>query len=122
MEYEVIHFFTDLQDNRHPYSPGDKFPRDGMKATENRLRELSGNGNRQRKPLIKKIQKDKSLLDENGEKYQGEQQKNFGYTKTDINRMSTSQLQRLAAESGIENANEKSGGELKKMLIEKFSL
>lgn len=121
MEYEVIHFFTDLQDNRHPYSPGDKFPRDGMAVTENRLRELSRNGNRQRKPLIKKIQKDERLLDENGE-YQGEQKKDFGYTKTDINRMSASQLQKLASESGIENANEKSGGELKKILIEKFSL
>lgn len=122
MEYEVIQFFTDLQDNRHPYSPGDKFPRDGMVVTENRLRELSGNGNRQRKPLIKKIQTDESLLAENGEEYQGEQKKDFGYTKTDINRMSTSQLQKLASESGIENANEKSGGELKKILIEKFSL
>lgn len=44
------------------------------------------------------------------------------YTKTDINKMSTMQLQKLAAESGIENANEKNGGELKKLLIEKFSL
>lgn len=122
MEYEVIHFFTDLQDNSHPYSPGDKFPRGGMVVTENRLRELSGNGNRQRKPLIKKIQTDESLLAENGEKYQGEQKKDFGYTKTDINRMSASQLQKLASESGIENANEKNGGELKKILIEKFSL
>jgi len=46
----------------------------------------------------------------------------MNYTKTDINKMPTSQLQRLAAESGIEDAEQKNGGELKKLLIEKFSL
>lgn len=44
------------------------------------------------------------------------------YTKTDINRMSTAELQSLAAEVGIENAFDKSGGELKKLLIEHFGL
>uniref|UniRef100_A0AAU8B562 Uncharacterized protein n=1 Tax=Dulem virus 39 TaxID=3145757 RepID=A0AAU8B562_9CAUD len=44
------------------------------------------------------------------------------YTKTEINRMSKAELQSLAAESGIENAFETSGGELKKLLIEHFNL
>ena len=44
------------------------------------------------------------------------------YTKTMINRMSTSDLQSLAQEQEIENADEISGSELKKMLIEKFGL
>ena len=44
------------------------------------------------------------------------------YTKTDRNRMSTADLQALAAEQGIENATELSGAELKKLLIEKFGL
>ena len=44
------------------------------------------------------------------------------YTKTEINRMSTAELQQLAAENGIENASETSGGELKKQLIELFGL
>lgn len=44
------------------------------------------------------------------------------FTKTDINRMSTADLQTLAAEQSIENANEISGSELKKLLIEKFGL
>ena len=39
-----------------------------------------------------------------------------------INRMSTSDLQSLAKEQEIENADEISGSELKKMLIEKFGL
>lgn len=44
------------------------------------------------------------------------------YTKTEINRMSTGDLRILATEQGIENAEETSGADLKKMLIEKFEL
>ena len=44
------------------------------------------------------------------------------YTKTDISRMSTADLQALAAAQGMENAKELSGAELKKLLIEKFGL
>jgi hypothetical protein len=44
------------------------------------------------------------------------------YTKTEINRMSTADLKKLASENGIENATEINGGDLKKMLIEKFRL
>ena len=51
-----------------------------------------------------------------GEKYSGE------YTKTEINRMSTADLQALAAEHGIEGAEEISGAELKRILIEQFGL
>lgn len=121
MEYEVIHFFTDLQDSGHPYNPGDKFPRDGVTVNENRMRELSGSGNRQRKPLIKKIDTKEGRSEENSEPH-NKQQNPFSYTKTDVNRMSTSELQKLATEYGVENAKERSGGELKKMLIEMFSL
>lgn len=45
-----------------------------------------------------------------------------GYTKTEINRMSTADLQKLAAEQGVAGAEEISGAELKKILIEKFGL
>lgn len=44
------------------------------------------------------------------------------YTKTEINRMSTADLQKLAAEHGVSGAEEISGAELKKILIEKFEL
>ena len=46
----------------------------------------------------------------------------FAYTKTDINRMSTADLQALASENGIANADSFSGADLKSMLIEKFNL
>lgn len=42
------------------------------------------------------------------------------YTKTDIHRMSTAELQNLALHQGIENAEQLTGGELKKLLFEKF--
>lgn len=44
------------------------------------------------------------------------------YTKTDINRMRTADLQKLAGEKGIQNADSFSGEDLKKMLIELMSL
>lgn len=44
------------------------------------------------------------------------------YTKTIINRMSKDDLVALAIEQGIENAEETSGADLKKALIEKFGL
>lgn len=101
--YEVIRDFTDLQDNEYPYSVGDVFPRDGLEVSEERIKELSSSKNLQKRPLIKKVESKQ-------------------YTKTDINRMSTAELQSLAAAEGIENAFETSGNELKKILAEHFSL
>lgn len=46
----------------------------------------------------------------------------FSCTKTDINRMSTADLQILAKKQGIGGAELLSGAELKKLLIEKFNL
>lgn len=46
----------------------------------------------------------------------------FAYTKTDINRMSTADLQALASKNGILDADSFSGADLKSMLIEKFNL
>lgn len=44
------------------------------------------------------------------------------YTKTEINRMSTAELQALALENGVDGSDEMTGAELKKVLIEKFGL
>lgn len=46
----------------------------------------------------------------------------LSYSKTTINRMSISDLQAFAAEHGIDNAEELTGAELKKLLIEKLGL
>lgn len=44
------------------------------------------------------------------------------YTKTDINRLSTTELKALAKEQAIDGAEDMTGGDLKKVLIEKFGL
>ena len=45
-----------------------------------------------------------------------------GHTKTEINRMSTAELQELALENDIDGAEQMTGAELKKVLVEKFGL
>lgn len=44
------------------------------------------------------------------------------YTKTEINRLSTAELKSLALKQGIDSAEEMTGADLKKVLIEKFGL
>ena len=56
--YKVIHLFTDLQDNGHEYSAGDKFPRTGLAVSEKRLKELATVNNKQGKPLIELVRDD----------------------------------------------------------------
>jgi len=51
-----------------------------------------------------------------------EPQTDAKYTKSDINRASTATLKEIAFEEGIEDADEKTGGELKKLIIEKLGL
>lgn len=51
-----------------------------------------------------------------------EEAKQNQYTKTEINRMSTAELQELALENNVDGADEMTGAELKKVLIEKFGL
>ena len=52
MMWRVIAYFEDLQDNSRPYNPGDAFPREGLSVSPERLKELSGPDNRQKRPLI----------------------------------------------------------------------
>ena len=58
MVYKVIRYFTDLQDNDHPYNVGDTFPRDGLNVTAERAAELASRDNAQRTPLIVAVDTD----------------------------------------------------------------
>lgn len=106
--YKVVEFFTDLQDNNHPYHPGEKFPRDGISVTDARLNELSTVKNLQKKVLIKRV------VENDVEKSGSE------YTKTEIMRMSKADLAKLATEHGFDDAENASGADLKSWLIEKL--
>lgn len=56
-KYEVLQTFKDLQDNGKLYEKSKTFPRPAnKKIDEERILELSSSDNRQRKPLIKKIE------------------------------------------------------------------
>lgn len=120
--YKVISYFTDLQDSNHPYKVGDEFPRLGLKVSDKRLEELASNKNRQGKPLIKKVEEPKQ--DEFSQHMNvpeiKEESTEVKYTKTEINRMSTANLKKLAKENGIDDGL--SGTEIKKALIKKFGL
>lgn len=67
--------------------------------------------------LAKPEVKEKNFLDEFAENLAKEE---FAYTKTEINRMSTADLKKLAKENGIDD--ELSGADIKKALIKKFGL
>ena len=54
--YKVIESFFDLQDGNHAYEPGDEFPREGFKVSDERLAELAGTDNRRGMKLIEKIE------------------------------------------------------------------
>lgn len=116
--YKVVELFTDLQDNGYLYRVGDTFPHSGMTVDEKRLRELSGKDNRRGKPLIEQVGSSGSEAKETGEL----PFERVTYTKSDINRMSAANLRLLASEEGIDNANDLSGSELKKLLIAHFDL
>ena len=56
--YRVIKRFVDLQDGSHLYEVGEPFPRSGKEVSEARLTELATANNRQKMPLIEKIEDD----------------------------------------------------------------
>lgn len=114
--YKAIHFFTDLQDNSYPYNVGDVFPRVGKEVSEKRYAELSSKYNLRGKPMIEYVEDIPSEEDKPSE------EEKHTVSKTEINRMSTANLRTFATEQGIDNAEELTGAELKKLLIEKLGL
>lgn len=64
--YKVIKKFHDLQDATktksgmiyHEYNVGDEFPRKGHEVSEERLKELAGNDNKQGVPLIELVEEE----------------------------------------------------------------
>lgn len=123
MSYKVIHFFTDLQDNNHPYKVGDYFPRLGKDVSANRINELATDKNKQGKPLIRKVEEETKKADDFSQHMTPpEEVAEVSYTKTEINRMTTAKLRETAKGEGIADAEELTGGELKKLLIEHYGL
>lgn len=56
-QYNVIYSFRDLKDNGHVYiKDKDIYPREGLKPSKNRIKELSTEKNKIGKVLIEKIE------------------------------------------------------------------
>ena len=53
MKYVVIHDFLDEQDSNYAYREGDTFPRDGVFASDLRIKDLMNGRNSQKMPLIR---------------------------------------------------------------------
>ncbi len=55
MMYKAIERFIDLQDNNYAYNTGDKFPREGLDVSEERMNELASSDNLRGRPVIELI-------------------------------------------------------------------
>lgn len=53
--YRVLVAFSDLNDKNYVYHPGDKYPREGIDVSVDRLTSLSSSSNRLGKPIIELI-------------------------------------------------------------------
>ena len=73
--YKVIKYFTDLQDNEHPYNAGDTFPRDGLTVSRERIIELATASNKQSTPLITFIEDKSNQAQDANEAVEPEKQK-----------------------------------------------
>ena len=120
--YKVIKSFTDIQDKNHAYEVGDVFPHDGRVVSPERLRALTTNANRRGTPLIAVSGNAKAVKEDEEEKKEESKTEDSKYTKSDINRMPIAKLKEVATEIGIDGTDEKTGGELKKLIIEKLGL
>ncbi len=58
MRYEVIKYFTDLEDNDYAYNVGDTFPRLGKQVTEERVAMLLNGNNKRHERLLKAVAED----------------------------------------------------------------
>lgn len=50
--YQAAVAFADLQDGNRKYVAGEKYPRDGLIVSDERIKELAGSNNRMGYPLI----------------------------------------------------------------------
>lgn len=66
--YKVVKAFYDLRDNDRFYAVGDKFPHGDFAVSADRIKELSGTGNRLGEPLIRKVSEPKKASKKTTEK------------------------------------------------------
>ena len=109
MAYTVVRSFIDRQDNKHLYKVGDSFPRLNYEVSEERILSLMNGDNKAGKVFI---QSDEPVKEPEKPRI----------TKSKIVTMKASDLRKLASDNGLKNAEEYTGTELKKWLIDTLGL
>ena len=121
MIYKVVVAFKDMQDFNHQYFVGDTFPREGTVVSNARIAELASANNRAKMVLIKGIEEEKPVVVEPViEQPEVVEDKEYNFSRSEVNKMSTSKLKSLAEELGLDA--ELSGAKLKPLIIEKLGL
>lgn len=117
MQYEVIRFFTDAQDNEYAYREGDIYPREGLTVSEVRIKDLLSGNNFQRVPLIKRVfDKPNKIIKE-----QKKVEEPVSYTAEEIQKMPYMKLKSVAKQNGVE-VKDKEAADIRAELIEKMEL
>lgn len=116
MQYEVIRYFTDAQDNEHAYHEGDIYPRDGLNVSEQRIKNLMSGNNFQGIGLIKPI-KGKPGRKPKVEKTETKTE----LSAEDIQKMPFMKLKSVAKQNGIE-VDDKEASDIRADLIKKLGL
>lgn len=116
MQYEVIRYFTDAQDNDYAYREGDTYPRDGLNVSDARIRDLLSGNNFQRVALIKRVL-DKPAKKKNETKVE----EPVSYTVEDVQKMPYMKLKSVAKQNGVE-VKDKEASDIRSELIDKLGL
>ena len=120
MQYEVIRYFTDAQDNDYAYREGDIYPREGHSVSDLRIKDLMSGNNFQRIPLIKRVVKAKGRPKKT-EVVQEVNNGEVGWTVEDINSMPFMKLKSIAKQNGVE-VEERKASDIREDLIKKLGL
>ena len=116
MQYEVIRYFTDAQDNDYAYREGDTYPREGLSVSDARIRDLLSGNNFQRVALIKRV------LDKPAKKKsEAKVEEPLSYTAEDIQKMPYMKLKSVARQNGVE-VKDREASDIRSELIEKLGL
>lgn len=120
MQYEVIRYFIDAQDDDYAYREGDTYPRDGLNVSDARIRDLLSGNNFQRVALIKRVL-DKPAPKKSDEKVENKVQESVSYTAEEIQKMPYMKLKSVAKQNGVE-VKDKEASDIRSELIEKLGL
>lgn len=116
--YIVTRYFTDAQDKEYAYHEGDKYPREGLSVSEERINNLMSGNNFQKVSLIKKVDDSTPKVEKKDIKAD---KKDVIWSAEDIQRMPYMKLKAVAKQNDVE-VKDREASEVRADLIEKLGL